>query len=152
VLRWHTPEEVTEMPTRHISFRVPDTTFEGLDRLAGEAGQPRSRVANDLLEEGLRMADHPGIVFRSGPAGRRPALARGPDVWEISSVFRQVDAHGDAAIALTAEMTGLSENEVRIAVRYYADHSREIDAWINRVQAEADRAEEAWRREQQMLG
>jgi hypothetical protein len=67
-------------------------------------------------------------------------------------VFRQVDAHGDAAIALTAEMTGLSENEVRIAVRYYADHSREIDAWINRVQAEADRAEQAWRREQQMLG
>jgi len=67
-------------------------------------------------------------------------------------VFRQVDAHGDAAIALTAEMTGLSENEVRIAVRYYADHSREIDTWINRVQAEADRAEKAWRREQHMLG
>lgn len=140
------------MPTRHISFRVPDATFEGLDRLAGEAGQPRSRVANDLLDEGLRMADHPGIVFRSGPAGRRPALARGPDVWEISSVLREVDAHGDAAIARTAEMTGLSENEVRIAVRYYADHSREIDAWIDRVQAEADRAEEAWRREQQLLG
>jgi len=63
-----------------------------------------------------------------------------------------VDAHGDAAIALTAEMTALSENDVRIAVRYYADHGREIDAWINRVHVEADRAEEAWRREQHVLG
>ena len=98
------------------------------------------------------MAEHPGVVFRSGPVGRRPGLARGPDLWEILSVFRQVDARGDAAVALTAEVAGVSEDGVRIAVRYYADHPYEIDTWIDRVQAEADRAEEASRREQHVLG
>lgn len=27
------------------------------------------------------MDEHPGIVFRSGPAGRRAGLAGGPDIW-----------------------------------------------------------------------
>lgn len=33
------------------------------------------------------MADHPGLVFREGPTGRRPRLAGGPDVWEVIETF-----------------------------------------------------------------
>ena len=29
------------------------------------------------------MDDHPGIVFRDGPTGRRAGLAAGPAVWEV---------------------------------------------------------------------
>jgi hypothetical protein len=42
-----------------------------------------SPLAERLIDEGLRMDDHPLIVFRSGPAGRRPALAGGPDIAEV---------------------------------------------------------------------
>jgi hypothetical protein len=29
------------------------------------------------------MNAHPGIVCRDGPAGRRPGVVGGPDVWEV---------------------------------------------------------------------
>jgi hypothetical protein len=112
----------------------------------------RSQLAKALLEEGLRMADHPGIVFRSGPAGRRPALAVGPDVWEVARVFRDVDETGEEAITRTAELSGLTPQEVRTVVRYYAAYRDEIDTWIRMVDEEAERLEDAWQREQALLG
>jgi hypothetical protein len=48
-----------------------------------ELGEPRSRVAERLIDEGLRMEEFPGVVFRSGPTGRRASLLGGPDVWEV---------------------------------------------------------------------
>jgi hypothetical protein len=39
-----------------------------------------SSAANRLVDEALRMNEHPGIVFRAGPTGRRAALAAGPGV------------------------------------------------------------------------
>jgi hypothetical protein len=97
------------------------------------------------------MEAHPGIVFRAGPAGRRPGLAGGPDVWEIVRAFMGMSATGDTALRRTAELTGLSPDQVRTAMRYYADHSADIDDWIRRVDEEAARAEAAWRREQTIL-
>ena len=43
------------------------------------------------VAEGIEMDEHPGIHFRSGPAGRRPSLVGGPDVWEVVAVFRSFD-------------------------------------------------------------
>lgn len=139
------------MPTRHLSLRVEADTFEELTRLSRQAGQTRSHLANTLLEEGLRMLNHPGIVFRPGPAGRRPALADGPDVWEVARVLRDVEACGEAALAETASLTGLHKSQVETAARYYAQYQDEIDEWLRRLDEEADRAEAAWRREQALL-
>jgi hypothetical protein len=97
------------------------------------------------------MEEHPGIVFRPGPAGRRPAIVNGPDVWEVIGVFRELDASGEEAIGETAELTGLDGRQVRAAVRYYADFRREIDEWIERARAEADRAEQDFKRRQTVL-
>lgn len=97
------------------------------------------------------MQAHPGVVFRSGPAGRRAGLALGPDVWEVARVFRQLDAAGDELLQTTAALTGLAVQQVLFAMRYYAEFSEEIDAWIARVDEEADRAEQAWRREQALI-
>jgi hypothetical protein len=36
------------------------------------------------------MADHPGILVKDGPTGRRAALAYGPDVWEVIKVVREI--------------------------------------------------------------
>jgi hypothetical protein len=93
----------------------------------------------------VNMSDHPGIVFRSGAAGRRAGLVGGPDVWEVIRVFR--DAMGDDAIARTSELCGLTPEQVQVAVRYYTQYQDEIDAWIRRVDEEADRAEAVWRHE-----
>jgi len=69
----------------------------------------------------------------------------------VIRVFNGVEADGEQAVQETAELTGLRGDQVRIAVRYYADYRREIDDWIRRVDEEADRAEAAWRREQELL-
>ncbi|MCL4370174.1 MAG: hypothetical protein M1380_04620 [Chloroflexi bacterium] len=98
------------------------------------------------------MEAHPGIVFRSGPAGRRPGIAGGPDIWEVVRVFEGVDAQGEELLRRTAESTGLTPEQVRIALRYYADYRDEIDDWIRRVDEESARSEAAWRRERDLFG
>ncbi len=139
------------MASRHLSIRLESETFERLEAESRRTGQSRSQVAKMLLEEGLRMESHPGIVFRPGPAGRRPGLAGGPDVWEVIRVLQGVELQGEGAIRRTAELTGLFPEQVRTALRYYAEHSDEVDAWIRRVEDEAARAEAAWRRERALL-
>lgn len=42
-----------------------------------------SSAANRLADEALRMSEHPGIVFRPGPTGRRAGLVADPDVWKV---------------------------------------------------------------------
>ncbi|MBI2940105.1 MAG: ribbon-helix-helix protein, CopG family [Chloroflexi bacterium] len=139
------------MPTRHLSLRLAADTLERLEARSRQLGQSRSHLARVLLEEGLRMAAHPGIVFRSGPAGRRPSLAGGPDVWEVVRVFTGVDEQGEGALRRAAELTGLTLEQVRIALCYYADFRDELDDWIRRVDDEAARAESAWQRTQDLL-
>lgn|GEM_PF-292681 len=134
------------MPSRHLSLRLDADTFDRLEEQSRQTKQPRSQVAKVLLDEGLRMDAHPGILFRSGPAGRRPGLAGGPDVWEIARVFQSLPERGEEALRRTAELTGLVPEQVRVALRYYADYPDEIDEWIRRVDAEATRAEDAWQR------
>jgi len=97
------------------------------------------------------MDEHPGIVFRGGPTGRRAALAGGPDVWELMASLKQGRAKGDRAVRETAELLGLTELQVRTGVRYYGEYPAEIDERIKRNVEEADAAEAAWRREQAAL-
>jgi hypothetical protein len=97
------------------------------------------------------MQVHPGIVFRSGPGGRRAGLAAGPDVWEVVRAFVGLHARDDEAIARTSELTSLAPGQVRTAIRYYAEYPSEIDDWIRRVDEEATRAEEDWRRVRALL-
>lgn len=62
-----------------------------------------------------------------------------------------MSARGGEAIQQTSELTGLSREQVATVVRYYADFRDELDAWIQRVQEEAARAQAAWRRERDLL-
>lgn len=139
------------MPSQHLSLRIDANAIRQLDAESQRSGVSRSQLAKILIDEGLRMMRHPGIVFRPGPGGRRPGLAGGMDVWEVARVFTRVDADGDELLRRTAEMTGLHPDQVRTAVRYYAEFSDEIDAWISRVDDDAARAESAWQREQSVL-
>ena len=97
------------------------------------------------------MADHPGVVFKDGPSGRRAALAFGPDVWEVAKVLREVDERGETAVAATAEVLALPEAKVRVAMHYYAAYPEEIDAEIEEADRLSDKAEQAWRFERRLL-
>lgn len=139
-------------PPKPFSIRMSDRTLERLDAGARRRGEPKARTAERLIDEGLRMEDHPGIVFRDGPAGRRAALASGPDVWEVIETLRGTGRSGEAAISATAEWGGLTPAQVRVAVRYYADFSEEIDERIDSNRREAERLRAADERVQAALG
>lgn len=134
-----------------FSARWDADVVERLDRRSELAGTNRSRLAERYVDEGTRMDEHPGILFRDGPTGRRAALASGPDVWEVMATVRSGDAKGEEAVVSVAELLNLTDLQVRTAIRYYSDYPGEIDARIRRNVDRADAAEAAWRREQAAL-
>ena len=94
---------------------VGPEVVDRLERRGARAGLNKSRLAERYIDEGMRMEDHPGIVFRDGPTGRRAGLAAGPDVWEVMSALRSTGLEGDEAVAATAEWSGLTSG--RFAMR-----------------------------------
>jgi hypothetical protein len=115
-----------------------------------------SSASNRLVDEALRMHEHPLIVFRDGPAGRRARLVGGPDVWEVIGAVRSVRAAdpgktGDDALELVAETAGMPLSLVRAAVGYWGDYPEEVDAFLDRARAEAEQARLRWERERELL-
>lgn len=83
------------------------------------------------MREGLACAAHPGIVFKPGPAGRRAALAGGPDVWEVVSALALTVGSERERVAALAEQFGIHERQVMIALDYAAAHRAEIEARVD---------------------
>ncbi len=109
-----------------------------------------------FIDESLRSYEHPGIVFRPGPTGRRAALSGGPDVWEVVTALNAIraetsDFDGDALVNELASVTGLSLEQTRIALRYYAAYAEEIDERIASNREVADREEQLWAAQQKIL-
>jgi uncharacterized protein (DUF433 family) len=136
------------MPRRHATFRLHADTLDHLERHARATGESRAALAERLLEEGLRLAEHPQIAFRDGALGRRPVLA-GTRL-DVSQVVETVRNSGKS-IEEAAEYLAISPAKVRAARRYYSAYKDEIDAWIERAREAADREEQSWRREQEVL-
>jgi hypothetical protein len=119
-----------------ISTRYGRETLTRLDRRARVEGHPRSTLIQRYVAEGIEMDEHPGIVFRSGPAGRRPGLIGGPDVWEVVAVHRSFDD-----VERTADWLEQTPSAIETALGYYRDHRDEIDGWISRNEEAAEAAE-----------
>ena len=138
--------------TTPLSIRFDPGLLARLRRHAqAETGANTSALAQRLIDEGLRMAEHPGIIFKAGPSGRRAALAYGPDVREVVTFLREIDERGPAALAAAAEVFAVDVNRITTAVSYYGDHRGEIDAEIEAAEDASVRAEEAWRVAQQLI-
>lgn len=135
-----------------LSIRFDTALLTRLRRRAGATpGATASGLAQRLVDEGLRMGEHPGIVFKDGPSGRRAALAFGPDVWEVVKTLLEIDERGPAAIEAAAEVLVLPESRVRTAMHYYSAYSDEIDAEIAQAEEASTAAERAWQAEQRLL-
>lgn len=131
---------------RQFSARLDAGIVERLERRGARSGLNKSRLAERYIDEGVRMDDHPGIVFRDGPTGRRAGLAAGPDVWEVIGALRSSGGlEGDDAIQATAEWSSLSVRQVRYAIGYYSEYPAEIDERIRLNEEESDAAERRWR-------
>lgn len=124
--------------------------------VAANPGMSLSSAANRLVDEALRVSEHPGIVFRPGPTGRRAGLAGGPDVWEAVRAIKSARAAEpglaeDDLLAMVAGNTGVPPPLLRIAIRYWASYPTEIDAEITTADRAEELAEQAWQREQRLL-
>lgn len=134
-----------------LSIRFEDGLLARLRRRAGVTASSTSSLAQRLIDEGLRMADHPGVIFKDGPTGRRAALASGPDVWEVIKFLREIDERGPAALDAAADALALDQGRVSAAVSYYADFPEEIDAEIAEADEASERAERAWRLQRRLI-
>jgi uncharacterized protein (DUF433 family) len=134
---------MSTQPRVHRSFRLRADTSERLERRASETGETYTSLAERFIDEGLRHADHPGIDFVDGPAGRRArVVGTGLGVWELIEVLRA----NDGSTAETANYVGIPEPSVIAALGYYGDYPDEIDHWIDRNRAIAEREEVKWLR------
>lgn len=90
-------------------------------------------------------------MFRDGPAGRRAALAVGPDIWEIASALRDVGERGDAAVDAVAADFSLGVGSVRLALAYYGAFAAEIDAEVADNDSAAEEALRSWEAQRRLV-
>ncbi len=115
-----------------LNARMEERVLARLSRRSRELGEPKSRVAERLIDEGLRMEEFPGIVFRNGPSGRRASLLDGPDVWEVVADLQRANRRSKDPVRAVSRGSGLSEEQVRLAAAYYDRYPDEVDARIER--------------------
>ncbi len=141
------------MPSSSTQFaaRFSAPVVERLRERARRRGQSQRQLAERYIDEGLRMDEHPGIIFRDGPMGRRAGLVAGPDVWEIVAALKHLPTRGPDAIRELAQLLELTEGQIQVALDYYGEYADEVDELIRRNEDEAERAELAWRRQQLTL-
>lgn len=148
---WRTADYSVVM-AHPVSVRFHDVRVA--ERLKAEAiarGGSASALAEELIDEGLRVRRHPLVGFRDGPGGRRACLVGGPDVWEVVTGLVGGDVPATERVERAVELFGLRREQVKGVLAYYAEFTEEVDAHVGANLAAADQAEVLWRRQQGLL-
>lgn len=131
------------------SVRLDDSMLERVtDFVISHPGLTASSAMSMLLDEALRMHEHPGIYFQDGPSGRRARVMDGPDAWEVIRLVKWTAADREFTaipdlIHEVVDAFGTTERVVRVALDYYAMYPDEINARIeaeDRMTREMERA------------
>ncbi|MDR0627516.1 MAG: hypothetical protein LBG11_09740 [Bifidobacteriaceae bacterium] len=138
------------MSTRAVAVRFDERLLEQVKSFAQTRGMSTSAVVQTLVGEGIRSREIPGIQFRQGPAGVRPSVAGGLDVWEVISQIRDLAEPSGSPAGLAGQL-GLRERDVAIALEYYGRYPEEINAWIDANEREATVARAAWAKRKALL-
>lgn len=133
------------------SLRLPQELRTRLALAAEQQGTTVTALVERYAHEGLALDSHPGVVFKSGPTGRRAALAGGPDVWEFIAALRATSGNEQDRVEQVAEQLGTHPRQVAIALSYAADHPDEIETRIAANEAALTDAEHAYRARQRLL-
>jgi hypothetical protein len=128
-----------------FSVRLRPDVLTRLRQQSRRFGVSGSRLAERFIDEGLRAEEFHGITFRSGPTGRRAALASGPDVWEIVGDYQRAERAGRHPLSTLRASTSLHDDQIALALAYYRAYPHEVD---ERIRAD----EEAHARAQPRLG
>ena len=109
--------------TVSTTMRLRQSVREQLEAWAARGRRSVSEVAQELIEEGIRMRECPGIYFASEPAGRTAKIAgTGLAVWEVLRDYvRDRDIE-----RLRLAFGQLSPAQVTAAVMYYGRYPDEI--------------------------
>ena len=119
------------MSTIQRSFRIKEPLLQEIERI--RKNKPANAVANELLEEALKMRRCPGIIFAEGVTGRRARIAgTGVEVWEVIYEYQSV---GKDIAALKKALAHLTERQLIAALNYYRAYPEEINELIKSNEA-----------------
>lgn len=136
------------VPARPYSLRLDASTIRRLEEEAGRARVRARTLAQELVDEGLRMRRHPIVRFVDRAAGRRAALVRRPRL-SVANVVETVRVSSDLDEA--ARYLHLDRGELDQVLDYYVEFRGEIDAEIARMHEFAAREHRLWRERQGAL-
>jgi predicted DNA-binding protein len=133
-----------EKRTKPFSARFSADLIAKLDAHSGRTGQSKARIAERLIEEGLKIEEFPGIIFRAGPTGRRAGVVGGPDVWEIVRDLKgAAQAGSQDPLGDVSRVTGLDRRKVELAANYYAAYPQDVEERIRMSEEAAERLHRA---------
>jgi uncharacterized protein (DUF433 family) len=116
------------MPNRPVSIRIPENVRTEIEETARRARRDFSSVANEMLEEAVRMRRIPGILFVDGVLGRDALVAgTGLQVWEVIETYRDLSEDFGR---LKEVYDGLSDYQLGAAIAYAAAYPDEVSAEI----------------------
>src|SRR5438445_11224491 len=109
------------------TMRLRRSLRKDLEATAARTRRSVADVAQELLEEALRMRQCPGIYFADEPSGRTAKIGgTGLGVWEVVRDFSK-DQDADR---IRAAFPHLSQAQITAARMYYARHRDEVQAKI----------------------
>ena len=111
-----------------FTMRAQRRTLRALEEQARRYGVPPRTLAERMIEEGVKMRRHPGIVFIERGSGDRDAVLAGRprlSVWMIVQVVR-----ANRTLAGAARWLSLEEARIERALAYAKDYPDEIERAI----------------------
>jgi uncharacterized protein (DUF433 family) len=109
-------------------MRLRESLRRDLEATAARNRRSVADVAQELLDEGLRMRQCPGIYFAHEPSGRTAKIGgTGLGVWEV---LRDFSKDQDAG-RIRATFPQLSQAQVTAALMYYGRYRDEVQAEID---------------------
>lgn len=110
------------------TMRLRQSLRRDLEATAARTRRSVADVAQELLDEALRMRQCPGIYFADEPSGRTAKIGgTGLAVWEVLRDFNQ-DQDTDR---IRKVFTQLSRAQITAALMYHARYRDEVQAKID---------------------
>jgi uncharacterized protein (DUF433 family) len=111
------------------SLRLRSGLRSYLEALAARSRRSVSDVAQQLLEDAIRMRECPGIYFADEPAGRTAKImGTGLGVWELMRDYLAVEEREDRLREIFPQLTPAQVSAARnYFLRYRAEVQQKID-------------------------
>jgi uncharacterized protein (DUF433 family) len=110
----------------YFAARIPKSTRSALEEYAGRKRLSASAAAAQLLEEGLRMEQFPGIDFRWMPSGRKAHVTgTGLSAWEMHLIW---ESHGKSAEKVRKNYSHLTAAQILAGAAYVESYPGEKPA------------------------